>query len=81
MSGFYDSAAQMETILQDGRVADAVSQAPVQAMENTGIRKQDGALRWTVRTNRCNLSVYLVVKPAQGLGRTAYEVREIGGCQ
>lgn len=80
-SGFHDSAAQIETILQDGGVAGALSQAPVQAMEHTGTRKKDGALRWTVRTNRCNLFVFLAIKPAQGVGRTIYEVREIGGCQ
>lgn len=73
LSGFYDSAEQIQTLLTDEKVADALHQAPIGAISNSGTRK-DGAREWTIRVQECDLKVYL--KPtASGMpGKTTYEV-------
>lgn len=45
VSGFYDSATQIEVIMQNGQVADAVKQLPLRSIARAGSRKDDGALR------------------------------------
>jgi hypothetical protein len=81
VSGFYDSAAQVEVLMQSGALADAVRQLPIRELTRAGQRRSDGALRWRVRTERCKLVVYLEAIPPQGVGRTRYAVKEVGSCR
>ncbi|MDI6838027.1 MAG: hypothetical protein QMD99_20250 [Rhizobiaceae bacterium] len=80
LSGFYDSAERINTILSSSDVANAVRQAPVGAISNTGTRK-DGASEWQVRTQECDLTVYLVPIPPEGTGKTTYRVEVPGMCE
>ena len=80
LSGFYDSAEQIGVILSSGKVADAVRQAPVEALTHSGTRK-DGAREWTVRVHNCSLKVYLVAVPPKGLGKTTYQLEIPGQCR
>jgi hypothetical protein len=79
LSPFYDSAEKIETILGSSAVADALHQAPLRSVENTGTRK-DGADEWTVRTQECDLVVYLIAVPSEGPGMTTYTVDLPKGC-
>lgn len=80
LSGFYDSAERIGTILASSAVADALRQQPIGAISNTGTRK-DGASEWTVRTQDCDLIVYLVAVPPGGPGKTTYTVETSGVCE
>jgi len=80
LSGFYDSAERINTILASPEVANAVRQAPVGAISNTGTR-EDGASEWQVRTQKCDLTVYLVPIPPEGTGKTTYRVEVPGTCE
>lgn len=73
LSGFYDSAEQISTILASSAVADALHQAPLGAISNSGTR-DDGAKEWTLRTQECDLIVYLVPVLPNGPGKTTYTV-------
>ena len=79
LSGFYDSAEQINIILASAEVADALRQAPIGHVANTGTRK-DGAHEWQVRTQECDLTVYLKPVPPQGVGKTTYELELGNGC-
>ncbi len=79
LSPFYDSAEKIETILGSGAVADALHQAPLRSIENTGTRA-DGADEWTVRTQECDLVVYLIAVPPDGPGMTTYTLDVPKGC-
>ena len=76
LSDFYDSAEQIDTILSSEAVADALRRAPIGHIANTGTRA-DGAREWQVRTQECDLTVYLKPAPPEGVGKTAYEL-ELG---
>lgn len=80
LSGFYDSAEQIGVILSSAKVADAVRQAPVGSVSSTGTRK-DGAREWTVRTQACDLKLYLLPVPPKGLGKTTYRLEIPGKCR
>ncbi len=80
LSGFYDSAERINTILASPEVANALRQAPVGAISNTGTRK-DGASEWQVRTQECDLTVYLVPILPEGTGKTTYRVEVPGTCE
>ena len=80
LSGYYDSAEQISTILNSNEVADALRQAPIGQISNSGTRK-DGAPEWTIRTQECDLTVYLVPTPPAGPGMTTYSVDLPAGCQ
>lgn len=62
VSGFYDSAEKIGTILSSGAVADALHQAPIGAISNTGTTKAGGD-EWTVRSQACDLVVVLTAEP------------------
>lgn len=79
LSPFYDSAERIATILQSPEVADALRQAPLRAIENTGTRA-DGASEWTLRTQQCDLTVYLIAIPPDGPGMTTYRLDLPKGC-
>lgn len=81
VSGFYDSAAQVEAIMQSAQVADAMKQLPLRTISRAGSRGADGALRWKARTDRCTVVVYLSASRPQGLGKVSYEVKEVGPCR
>lgn len=80
LSGYYDSAEQIGMILGSEAVADAVHQAPIGAISNTGTRK-DGAKEWTVRVQECDLIVYLKPVLPNGPGKTTYEIEVPGTCE
>lgn len=80
LSGYYDSAERIGTILGSGAVADAVHQAPIGAISNTGTRK-DGASEWQVRTQECDLLVYLIPILPEGPGKTTYKLDIPGKCE
>lgn len=73
LSGFYDSAEQISTIFGSTEVADALRQAPIGQISNTGTRK-DGAREWTIRVQECDLTVYLIPVPPNGVGKTTYRL-------
>ena len=80
LSGFYDSAEQIDTILGSTEVGDALRQAPIGQIGNTGTRA-DGANEWTIRTQDCDLVVYLVPKPPEGPGMTTYSLDLPNTCE
>ncbi|MBB4103800.1 hypothetical protein [Allorhizobium borbori] len=80
LSGFYDSAEQIGVILSSAAVANALHQAPVGTISNTGTRK-DGAREWTVRVQDCDLKVYLVPVMPNGVGKTTYKIEIPGVCK
>ncbi|MCV3764942.1 hypothetical protein [Rhizobium sp. TRM95796] len=73
VSGYYDSVEQIGIILGSSEVANAVHQAPIGAISNTGTRK-DGAKEWTVRVQDCDLKVYLIPVLPEGPGKTTYQL-------
>lgn len=79
LSGFYDSAEQINAILESQEVANQLRQAPIGHIANTGTRA-DGANEWEVRTQDCDLKIYLIATPQTGPGKTTYVVAEIGSC-
>lgn len=80
LSGFYDSAEQIQLILGSAEIADALKQAPIGHIANTGTR-DDGAIEWEVRTQDCDLKVYLTSTPPQSPGKTTYAIADIGTCE
>lgn len=80
LSGFYDSGEQISTILSSAAVANALRQAPIGSVSNTGTR-EDGAHEWEVRTQECDLIVYVVPHPPTGVGKTTYTVDVPNGCK
>ena len=80
LSPFYDSGEQIETILMSTEVADALGQSAVRALERTGTR-DDGAHEWTVRTEGCDLVVYLIPVPPRGAGMTTYTLDLPNTCE
>lgn len=79
LSPFYDSGEQIGMLLSSGEIADALGQAPLRSIENTGTR-DDGAREWTIRTQECDLVVYLLPIPPEGVGMTTYRLDGIGSC-
>eukprot|EP01035_Chromulina_nebulosa_P050189 gene50189-68195_t len=73
VSGYYDSLERIGAILGDSRLADILHQQPIGAISNTGTRK-DGAAEWTIRTQDCDLKVYLIPVRPKGHGKTTYEI-------
>jgi hypothetical protein len=73
LSGYYDSIERIGTILGDAQLADILRQQPIGAISNTGTRK-DGAAEWTIRTQDCDLKVYLIPVLPEGVGKTSYKL-------
>lgn len=80
LSGFYDSGEQIGLILGSEAVGNAVHQAPIGSISNTGTR-EDGANEWTVRVQECDLKVYLKPILPNGPGKTTYEIDIPGACE
>jgi hypothetical protein len=80
VSGYYDSVEQIGAILGSALVANAVHQAPIGAISNTGTRK-DGAKEWTIRVQECDLKVYLIPVLPDGPGKTTYRLDIPGSCE
>lgn len=80
LSGFYDSAEKIAAILATPEVADTLRQAPVQAVEQVGTRK-DGAEEWRLRSRDCDLKVTLVATPPKGPGKTTWRIKSLGSCR
>jgi hypothetical protein len=79
LSPYYDSVDKIGTILGSSVVADALHQAPVRSIENTGTR-DDGADEWVVHTQECDLVVYLKAVLPDGPGMTTYTLDLPKGC-
>mgnify|MGYP000920422917 CR=1 FL=1 len=80
LSGFYDSAEQIGTILSSETVAKALRQAPIGHVANTGTR-EDGAHEWQITTQECDLTVYLIPVPPKGVGKITYDLEVGNACQ
>ena len=80
LSGYYDSAEKITAILQSEAVADAVRQAPIGSISNTGTAK-DGADEWTVRVQECDLVVRVIGHAPEGTGKITYTVEVTTPCQ
>lgn len=80
LSGYYDSAEKITAILQSAAVADALRQAPIGSIANTGTAP-DGADEWTVRVQDCDLVVRVIGHPPTGVGKTTYTVELTAPCQ
>lgn len=80
LSGFYDSGEQISTILTSEAVGNALRQAPIGSISNTGTR-EDGAHEWEVRTQECDLKVYLVPNAPVGVGKVTYTVEVPQACE
>jgi hypothetical protein len=80
VSPYYDSATQIGLILSNAAIADALHQAPIGSISNTGTR-EDGAHEWTIRVQECDLKVYLVPVLPEGPGKTTYRVDPPGKCE
>lgn len=80
LSGFHDSAEQIGTILASPEVADAVRQAPIGHVANTGTRA-DGAHEWQITTQECDLTIYLLPIPPKGVGKVTYNLELGAACQ
>ena len=80
LSGYYDSAEKITAILQSEAVADAVRQAPIGSISNTGTAK-DGADEWTVRVQECDLVVQVIGHAPEGVGKITYTVEVTTPCQ
>jgi len=81
LSGYYDSAEKIGRILGDARIADLLRQQPIGAISNTGTRA-DGAGEWTIRSQDCDLKVYLIPILPDGPGKTTYDLDvPVGQCE
>jgi hypothetical protein len=80
LSGFYDSAEQINLILTSSEVADALRQAPIGLISNSGTR-DDGANEWTITVQECDLIVYLKPVAPQGPGKTTYQLEVPEACE
>lgn len=78
---FYDSAHQIQTLLGDGAVYDAVKGAPVESVKSLG-RNAAGNPEWRIKAGDCVLTAELSALPMpEGMvGRVDYEVSKIGAC-
>lgn len=79
VSGFYDSAEKIQTILASEAVADAARQAPIGALSEVG-KSPEGNSLWEVRVQECDLLVELQAILPDGPGKVTYEVVKVGGC-
>lgn len=79
LSGFYDSAAQIQLLLESPALADAVRQLPIEDIEFEGL-DASGRHIWKIDTSACDVTAWLVAVPPQGVGATRYELAEIAAC-
>lgn len=79
VSGFYDSAEKIQTILASEAVADAARQAPIGALSEVG-KSPEGNSLWEVRVQECDVLVELRAILPDGPGKVTYEVVKVGGC-
>ncbi len=79
LSGFYDSAEQIQTIMSDEGVANALRQFPVEGLDFEGTRS-DGALEWEIDSRDCDLTVFLIPHPPGMPGKTTYTLETDGRC-
>lgn len=80
VSGFYDSAEKIATILASDLVADAVRQAPIGSISEIG-KTEAGNAFWQVRVQECDLGVELKAIPPEGVGKMTYEVVSVTACE
>lgn len=80
LSGFYDSAEQIKTIIESAEVADALRQLPIESLEREGVRG-DGAIRWEIEAEGCDLTVHLRPALPAGVGMTTYDIEVGRTCQ
>lgn len=79
VSGFYDSAEQITTILGSSTVADNVRQMPIKELSFDG-RTRDGLIKWEIETRHCDIDVFLREVQSAGVGKTRYEVARVHAC-
>lgn len=79
LSGFHDSAEQINTLFQSQEIDAALHGLPVDKVERKGAR-EDGTIRWEIESRDCELDVWLKPVPPQGPGKTTYEIARISAC-
>jgi hypothetical protein len=79
LSGYHDSAEQIQAILASPELADRLKQQPIESLEFDG-SASDGTLEWEIETQDCDAHVYLRAIPPAGVGKTTYEVARISDC-
>ena len=79
-----DDPEKIAEVLRSYNFAHLISaldgQAPVGSIANTGTRG-DGASEWQVRTQECDLTVYLIPVLPEGPGKTSYRLDIPGRCE
>jgi hypothetical protein len=80
LSPYYDSAEKISAILASAEVADALRQAPIGAISNTGTTPEGHDI-WTLRVQDCDLQVHLIALPPEGVGKVTYKVELAGLCE
>ncbi|WP_157969766.1 hypothetical protein [Pseudomonas huaxiensis] len=81
LSGYYDSVEQIQVVLQDMRVIDALKQMPIESIERQRDQADDTTRHWRIRSRDCELHVLLESRPPPGVGKTTYLVKHIDGCR
>lgn len=81
LSGYHDSVEQIQTILQDARVAAASKQLPIEQIDRIADPADGNARRWRIRGHGCELNVELEARPPAGPGKVTYVVKQIDGCR
>lgn len=81
LSGYYDSLEQIQTLITDQRVADALKQLPIESIEIQSDPSDRKTRHWRVRSQGCELSVQLEAKPPAGPGKTTYAIQKISTCR
>ena len=81
LSGYYDSLEQIQVVVNDQRVANALKQLPIESIEIEGDPSDRKTTHWRVRSQACELSVQLHVKPPPGPGKTTYVLQKISACR
>lgn len=81
LSGFHDSAEQIQLILQDPGVAAALKQLPIEQLESRSSAESRDTRSWRVRSQACELHVQLTAHPPAGPGKNTYQITQISACR
>lgn len=81
LSGYYDSLEQIQAVVQDARVGNALKQLPISHIESQAGAPGDTTRQWRVRSQDCELTILLEAKPPNGPGKTTYAVKQVSACR
>lgn len=81
LSGYHDSLEQIQTMVSNPRVAEALKQLPIESIESTSDLAESKTRVWRVRSQICDLTLQLEANPPSGPGKTTYVVKQISACR